>query len=377
MKIENWEDRSGEKGFDEEMENTRPFDPAEIRRSLKEDFEQDRREEMSAKGNMESGSDDSGDYDKDALMFQMRRRQLEKEKNDDSPLEEKNVEKEPVIENNLDDTDELFGVNWKSLNEQKEEEEAQEPQAESVDSNISDTEDRDGVTYEIYEDEQDNKYEDEEDGDEGETHDREDKVFVVSKKRPSNQGPERYDKENVEPPKKKSSFFVALRDWVLPLVAAVALALIIRMFIGGATTVKGESMYPTLSNGDILLVSKIPTYSHQFKRSDIVILDSPDHPDELYVKRVIGLPGETVEIHDGKVFIDGLLLVEHYIKDIPTESYQDNVWVLSSDQYFVMGDNRNPGASNDSRLFGPVPADRLEAVARFRIWPLTHMKSFY
>ncbi len=372
MKIENWEDRSGDKGLDEDMESTRPFDPVEIMRSLKEDFEQDRREEMSAAGEVKDGSEDS-DYDMDALKFQLRRRLLQEEQKEEGPaeepvasVEEEKEEEGSSLENHIDDTDELFGVKWNNQEEPVEESPAQEESQESPKADVSDTEDLAQGTYEIYEDED---YDDEDA--------YEDELFLVNKKRPVNQGPERYDQENIEAPKKKSSFFVALRDWVLPLVAAVALALIIRMFIGGATTVKGESMYPTLSNGDILLVSKIPTYSHQFKRSDIVILDSPDHPDELYVKRVIGLPGETVEIHDGKVFIDGLLLVEHYIKDLPTESYQDNVWVLSADQYFVMGDNRNPGASNDSRLFGPVPADRLEAVARFRIWPLTHMKSFY
>lgn len=177
--------------------------------------------------------------------------------------------------------------------------------------------------------------------------------------------------------KEDSSFFVGLRDWILPLVVALALALVIRMFIGGPTTVKGQSMETTLHSGDILLVSKIPTYSGRFQRADIIIMDSPSEAGELYVKRIVGMPGETVEIKDGHVFINNKLLKEYYIRDLPTGTYQETVWQLREDEYFVMGDNREEGASSDSRLFGPVKADQIEAVARFRIFPLSRIGSFY
>lgn len=174
-----------------------------------------------------------------------------------------------------------------------------------------------------------------------------------------------------------SSFFVGLRDWILPLVVALALALVIRMFIGGPTTVKGQSMETTLHSGDILLVSKIPTYSGRFQRADIIIMDSPSEAGELYVKRIVGMPGETVEIKEGHVFINNKLLKEYYIRDLPTGTYNETVWQLRDDEYFVMGDNREEGASSDSRLFGPVKADQIEAVARFRIFPLSRIGSFY
>lgn len=177
--------------------------------------------------------------------------------------------------------------------------------------------------------------------------------------------------------KEDSSFFVGLRDWILPLVVALALALVIRMFIGGPTTVKGQSMETTLHSGDILLVSKIPTYSGKFQRADIIIMDSPSEAGELYVKRIVGMPGETVEIKDGHVFINNKLLKEYYIRDLPTGTYRETVWQLRDDEYFVMGDNREEGASSDSRLFGPVKADQIEAVARFRIFPLSRIGSFY
>lgn len=177
--------------------------------------------------------------------------------------------------------------------------------------------------------------------------------------------------------KEDSSFFVGLRDWILPLVVALALALVIRMFIGGPTTVKGQSMETTLHSGDILLVSKIPTYSGKFQRADIIIMDSPSEAGELYVKRIVGMPGETVEIKEGHVFINNKLLKEYYIRDLPTGTYRETVWQLRDDEYFVMGDNREEGASSDSRLFGPVKADQIEAVARFRIFPLSRIGSFY
>ena len=143
----------------------------------------------------------------------------------------------------------------------------------------------------------------------------------------------------------------------------------------GATTVSGTSMEPTLHNGDFLLVSKIPTYFKNYKRGDILIIDSPDL-NEFYVKRLIGLPGETIEIQDGKVFIDGKWMKEFYT-DQETVSYANAKWTLGNNEYFVLGDNRGTGASNDSRLFGPVLAEHIKAVSRLRIWPITKMMLMY
>lgn len=168
-------------------------------------------------------------------------------------------------------------------------------------------------------------------------------------------------------PEEKSSIWA---DWILPILLAFVLAISLRTFVGGATTVKGESMNPTLENGDILLVSKIPTYKKEYQRADIVIIDAPDRQDgELYVKRIIGLPGETVRLANGKVFINDWVIEEHYIEDLPTMANVETEWTLGEKEYFVMGDNRIPGASNDSRYFGPVQADAIEGVATYRIFP--------
>lgn len=186
-----------------------------------------------------------------------------------------------------------------------------------------------------------------------------------------------YLDEGDEEEEKPSGFARFFKEWLVPVIIAVALAMIINVFLGGATLVKGESMEPTLHNKEVLIVSKIPTYTGKFNRSDIVILDSPDKKDEYYVKRIIGLPGEKVDIVDGHVFINEKLLKEYYVDDLPTEIYEDSTWKLGEDEYFVMGDNRKPGASNDSRLFGPIKRTAMEEVARFRIFPFSKIRSFY
>lgn len=184
--------------------------------------------------------------------------------------------------------------------------------------------------------------------------------------------PDADDEEEKAKEKGVRGFFF---NWILPIGVALLLAIVIRFFIGGATTVSGTSMEPTLHNGDFLLVSKIPTYLKQYKRGDILIVDSPDL-DEFYVKRLIGLPGETVEIDDGKVYINGKWMKEYYTNQ-ETVSYASSKWTLGENEYFVMGDNRGTGASNDSRLFGPVLAEHIKAVSRVRIWPITKMMLMY
>lgn len=184
-----------------------------------------------------------------------------------------------------------------------------------------------------------------------------------------------YSDEDAEEERKNKGIRGFFYNWILPVAIAIVLAIIIRFFIGGATTVSGTSMEPTLNNGDFLLLSKIPTYFKKYHRGDILIIDSPDL-DEYYVKRLIGLPGETVEIKDGKVYINGKWMKEYYTSE-DTASYANTKWKLGNNEYFVMGDNRASGASNDSRLFGPIPAEHIKAVSRFRIWPITKFMSMY
>ncbi len=131
----------------------------------------------------------------------------------------------------------------------------------------------------------------------------------------------------------------------------------------------GLSMYPTLNNDDLLIASKIDYHFHPPQRGDIVILKPPFGQNDL-IKRVVGLPGDRFEIRDGYVYINGRRLNEPYIN--PAEPWTVNAnsteQIIPSGYFFVMGDNRNH--SSDSRAFGPIRNDDIEARAWIRIWPL-------
>jgi len=137
--------------------------------------------------------------------------------------------------------------------------------------------------------------------------------------------------------------------------------------------VEGTSMVPQLQDGERLLVNKLVYYKFKsvswghLERGDIVVFWYPSDPDKSYVKRVIGLPGETVEIRGGKVYINGQELREPYLEDIHNQSLRDHVTkVVDKHYYFVMGDNRDN--SSDSRVWGLVPEKYIYGKAFFRYW---------
>jgi signal peptidase I len=144
----------------------------------------------------------------------------------------------------------------------------------------------------------------------------------------------------------------------------------------------GLSMYPSLDDNDYLIANKLDFRLHPPSRGDIIIMRDPYDSSKDFIKRVIALPDEEMLIKDGHVYINGHLLNEPYLRT--DEPWNNNAnWPapgtpeagqphkLLSNQYFVMGDNRN--ASSDSRVFGPVARDRIEARAWLRIWPLAKM----
>lgn len=130
-------------------------------------------------------------------------------------------------------------------------------------------------------------------------------------------------------------------------------AFILRVVIG-VTTVTGLSMYPTLHDGDFISTAKVEN-ENDITRGDIVLVNEPY--GQSLIKRVIGLPGETVEIKDERVFVNGKELDDYVGK--PTEPASDgwNKVTLASDEYYVLGDNRD--ASSDSRVYGPVKTEQI------------------
>ena len=162
-------------------------------------------------------------------------------------------------------------------------------------------------------------------------------------------------------------------EWVAVIGGALAVALVIQSFLVQAFYIPSSSMEPTLEVGDRVLVNKLSYDLHDVNRGDLVVFERPDGSAgdiKDLIKRAIGLPGETVEIRDGSVLIDGRVLDEPYLADEEVLVEFAPV-VVPEDQVFVMGDNRDD--SRDSRAFGPITIDSIVGRAFVRVWPLTDL----
>lgn len=127
------------------------------------------------------------------------------------------------------------------------------------------------------------------------------------------------------------------------------------------------SMEPNIHEGQRIIVSKITYYIGKPQRGDIIVFYPPTNPSVEYIKRVVGLPGEVIEINNGKIFINGKAITEPYIPQEPT--YVIEPQTIPAGYYFVLGDNRN--SSIDSHAFGPIPRKSLVGKAWLRYYPLT------
>ncbi|AFS78840.1 signal peptidase I [Gottschalkia acidurici 9a] len=167
-----------------------------------------------------------------------------------------------------------------------------------------------------------------------------------------------------------------LMEWIKCIVVSVIIALVIRTFIFNSTKVIGSSMYPTLHENDRLFSMKIVYLLGEPKREDIVVIQAPDDPSKDYIKRVIGVAGDKVEIKDGNVYVNGEKKEEKYIAEGSfTEVYNENSWEVPEGYIFVLGDNREPGASKDSRSFGIVETDSVKGKASYRYFPFDRFGS--
>lgn len=203
-------------------------------------------------------------------------------------------------------------------------------------------------------------------------------------------------------------------EWVYCILIAVVIVILIKSFIGMPTTVKQTSMYPTLQSNQRLWLSKWDANFDKLpKRGDIITFEAPtqsyvdrDHADfnnpvapytyepnniftkftyytleigkTTYIKRVIGLPGEHVQIKDDKVYINGEVLEEKYLQDYVITQDLQGVFVdviVPENTVYVLGDNRSQ--SVDSRRFGCIPVEKIESKAIFRFWPLNTFGGIY
>jgi signal peptidase I len=156
-----------------------------------------------------------------------------------------------------------------------------------------------------------------------------------------------------------------LREIGITILIAVVVFVCLRLTVQSYTVVM-SSMWPNFEDGECIMVSKLSYRSSGPQRGDVIIFDPPFDSDYPFIKRVIGLPGETVEINDGKVSINGTPLEEdEYIAEQP--NYTMSAQEISENEYFVLGDNRN--SSNDSHNGWTVPRDNIIGKAWFSYWP--------
>ena len=164
--------------------------------------------------------------------------------------------------------------------------------------------------------------------------------------------------------------------WETVRYALVAALIIIpvRTFIAQPFVVSGNSMYPTFHNSEYLIVNELAKYADSYERGDVVILRYPLDPSKYFIKRIIGLPGETITIKNGTVSVSSsanttpVVLKEPYVKN-PKDDTSSRT--LSGDEYFVMGDNRTQ--SSDSRVWGPVPKNLMDGKALVRLFPFSQI----
>ena len=158
-----------------------------------------------------------------------------------------------------------------------------------------------------------------------------------------------------------------LGEVVQTILISLAIFFFIYTFLVQPHRVRGESMVPNFTDGELLLTEKVTYRLYHPQRGDVVVFKAPVPNNVDYIKRIIGLPGDEIKIQDGKIYINGKILVEPYLAsnvDIKTENFmQEGVPIVVGDHdYFVMGDNR--GSSSDSRMFGPISKDSI----RGRVW---------
>ncbi len=158
------------------------------------------------------------------------------------------------------------------------------------------------------------------------------------------------------------------------IILAVLIVLPVRLFVAQPFVVDGESMHPTFTNGDYLIIDQITYRFEDPKRGDVIVFRYPEHPSTFYIKRIIGLPGETVRVQDGKVAIttatgEEISFAEPYVVNDDATYTRD--MQLGDGEYYVMGDNRPK--SSDSRIWGALPRENIIGRAFLRLLPPTHM----
>lgn len=164
--------------------------------------------------------------------------------------------------------------------------------------------------------------------------------------------------------KKKES---GLLEFIKVVVISVAIVLPIRAYIAQPFIVSGASMEPNFHNGEYLIIDELTYAFRAPERGEVIVFRYPLKPSEFFIKRIVGLPGETVEIKANKVFVNGTEWAEPYLPGTSKTAINIRM-ILGGNEYFVLGDNRPQ--SSDSRFWGALPKEKIMGRALLRLWPI-------
>ena len=170
-----------------------------------------------------------------------------------------------------------------------------------------------------------------------------------------------------------SGFHREIRAWARDLVIAAGLAAVIIVFFYQPVKVEGTSMAPSLSDQERIFINKFVYHVGVIERGDVVVFWYPLDRAKSFIKRVIALPGDLIEIRQGRVFINGKQLDEPYVPAAYMDTSEYAQLSVRPGEYFLMGDHRV--SSNDSRMFGPVPGSYIYGKAVFAYWPMAQFGS--
>ena len=173
------------------------------------------------------------------------------------------------------------------------------------------------------------------------------------------------------------SLFSFLWDSAKVILVALAIILPIRLYVAQPFFVRGASMEPTYSNGDYLIIDELSYHFRRPERGEVVVFRFPQDPSQFFIKRIVGLPGETILAKEGRLIVERngeavAQLPENYIVNhSATGEFQISA---GPDEYIVLGDNR--GASSDSRRWGTLPREAVVGRSLIRVWPPQHFSVF-
>jgi signal peptidase I len=175
----------------------------------------------------------------------------------------------------------------------------------------------------------------------------------------------------------KAPILFEIWEWIKVIAIALAIAFIVRTFIAEPFVVDGASMDPTFKTGHFLIIDRVSYRFEEAKRGDIIVFVPPKDTSKFYIKRIIGLPNETITLNRGQVSVSTgsttTKIDEPYISDIH-RSYENGVYVLGKDEYFVMGDNRVE--SSDSRVWGSLKRSAIVGRPMIRLFPINRINIY-